>query len=124
MRSPPTSSTADDAGAESRDAGAESREGDATLAALRGDVAREARFWRARAEQLAADLAELEARLLALAGCLPARHAELLTRDPRDLERATAWPDPLEGWRETTSLESASVATELQRLWTRLHPLP
>lgn len=81
-----------------------------------------ARFWRACAEELAAHAADLQARLLALADRLPLRYACLLTRSPEDLRRAPEWPDPLAGWQETTRFESASVATDLPQLWTRLDP--
>jgi hypothetical protein len=93
--------------------------------AVGGDAAREVRFWRGRADELAAQIERLQARLLALADLLPARHARLLACDLEDLRREPDWPDPLAGWKETTSLEPASVATELPRLWTRLgRPAP
>ena len=92
--------------------------------ALDGDLARELRFWRARAEELALQIETLQQRLRALTDHLPARYAELLTCDPADLRRPTDWPDPIMGWQETTLLEPASVATELSRLWKRLDPMP
>jgi len=93
---------------------------DALRAAVGADAAGEARFWRARAEELAAQVQTLQAKILALSAVLPVRHAALLTRAPEDLRREPEWPDPLAGWKETTSLERASVATELPRLWARL----
>lgn len=93
-------------------------------AALAGDPARAARFWRARAEVLAAQLERVQARLLALTEHLPTRYAPLLTCDPADLRLETDWPDPLAGWQETVQLEPAQVASELAGLWERLHPLP
>lgn len=92
-------------------------------AALAGDPARELRFWRARAEELAAQLERVQARLLALTEHLPMKYAPLLTCDPADLRHETDWPDPLAGWRETVQLEPAEVASELPRLWERLQPL-
>jgi hypothetical protein len=93
-------------------------------AALDGDLAREVRFWRGRAEELALQIDTLQKRLLALTDHLPARYAQLLACDPADLRRETVWPDPLADWKETTALEPASVASELTRLWQRLGPLP
>jgi hypothetical protein len=81
-----------------------------------------ARFWRARAERLAARTQDLEARLLALADRLPLRYARLLVRSPEEILRTADWPDPLAGWKETTAFEPASVATDLPQLWTRLDP--
>jgi hypothetical protein len=89
-------------------------------AAVGGDAAREARFWRGRAEELAAQLDRLQERLLALADLLPARYARLVVGD-----LALDCPAPLADWKETTRLEPASVATELPRLWARLgRPAP
>jgi hypothetical protein len=90
--------------------------------AVAGDLAREVLFWRARAEELAARLARLEERLQALGTRLPARWAQLLVCDPEELPRHVDVPDPLAGWRETTELEPARVATALPRLWDRLDP--
>jgi hypothetical protein len=120
MPAPQTSSEASETGAPHTVAVPEAGE---VHAALHGDLEREARFWRARAEQLAAEMAALQARLVALAEHLPARYAQLLTCDPADLERAAGWLDPLASWQETTTLKTASVAAELSRLWARLHPL-
>lgn len=94
----------------------------ALRSAVASDAAREARFWRARAEELASQVDELQARLLALTDRLPARYAKLLTCAPEDLTPEVEWPDPLAGWKETTSLEPASVASALPRLWERLDP--
>ncbi len=91
-------------------------------AAVGGDAAREARFWRGRAEKLAAQLDGLQARLLALTDLLPPRSARLLACDLEDLRRERHWPDPLAAWTETSRLEPASVETELPLLWTRLGP--
>lgn len=106
--------------------------GDATLAtttpgalvaaALGGDLAGEALFWRARAEELAARLAHLEKRLQALSGCLPARWAQLVVCDPAEMPDHVSAPDPLAGWRETTELTPSRVASVLPRLWDRLDP--
>lgn len=87
-----------------------------------GDPAREAAFWRARAEELAARLARLERRMHALSERLPSRWLPLLACDPEDLPELAHWPDPLAGWHETTELESARVASVLPRLWDRLDP--
>ena len=94
------------------------------LEALVGDARTEAVFWRARAEELSAQVARLEGRLLALGRRLPARWAQLLACDPEDMPNVATWPDPLAGWHETTDLESAHVATALPRLWDRLEPDP
>ena len=88
--------------------------------ALGGDAAREALFWRARAEELSGQLARMERRLLALSRRLPRRWALLLACDPEDMPDVAPWPDPLAGWHETTELESGHVATALPRLWDRL----
>ena len=88
--------------------------------ALGGDDAREALFWRARAEELSAQLERVERRLLALSRRLPARWAQLLACDPEDMPEVAAWPDPLAGWHEGTELEPARVASVLPRLWDRL----
>jgi hypothetical protein len=94
-------------------------------AILAGDPAREARFWRARAEELAAQLDRLHAGLLVLSELLPARHARLLSCEVEELRREIRWPDPLADCKETIRLEPASVATELPKLWTRLkRPAP
>lgn len=90
--------------------------------ALGGDTAREALFWRARAEELSGQLARVERRLLALSRRLPRRWALLLACDPEGMPDVAPWPDPLAGWHETTELESAHVATALPRLWDRLDP--
>lgn len=87
-----------------------------------GDPAREAAFWRARAEVLAARLARLEHRMRALSERLPSRWLPLLACDPEDLPELAHWPDPLAGWHETTELEPARVASALPRLWDRLDP--
>src|SRR5438128_7619298 len=81
-----------------------------------------ARFWRACAVELEAQVEDLQARLRALAERLPLRYASLLIRSPDELRRVPEWPDPLAGWRETTRFEAASVATDLPQLWTRLDP--
>lgn len=96
---------------------------DELRAALGGDAARQARFWRARAGALAAELATVQQRLAVLAARLPARYAPLLVCDAATLEAEADWPDPLAGWNESTALEPGSVATELPRVWHRLHPL-
>jgi hypothetical protein len=90
--------------------------------ALGGDATLEALFWRARAEELAGQLARVERRLLALSRRLPGRWARLLACEPGDLPDCAPWPDPLAGWHETTELESAHVAIALPRLWDRLDP--
>lgn len=87
-----------------------------------GDPALEAAFWRARAEELAARVARLEERMLALGARLPSRWAQLLACDPDALPELAWWPDPLAGWHETTQLEPARVASVLPRLWARLDP--
>ncbi|MBM4247204.1 MAG: hypothetical protein FJ148_26015 [Deltaproteobacteria bacterium] len=92
--------------------------------ALGGDARIEALFWRAHAEELSAQLARLERRLLALSRRLPGRWAQLVALDPEDMPNVATWPDPLAGWHETTELESAHVATALPRLWDRLEPDP
>jgi len=102
--------------------GAHARDVAAELRASGGDAESEARFWRARAEALAAERDELHARLRALAERLPARHARLLACAAADMPREPDWPDPLAGWTETTTLREASVAWELPRLWARLGP--
>jgi hypothetical protein len=93
-------------------------------AALDGDLAREARFWRARAEELAAQVETVQKRLLALTDHLPTRFAHLPAYDLADLQREADWPDPLADWKETTLLEPASVASDLPRLWKRLGHVP
>lgn len=99
------------------------RLGETLRVATGADAASELRFWRARADELAAQVDALRARLIALARCLPPHYAQLLARPPEEIEREPEWPDPLAGWKETTSLERSSVVTELPRLWSRLgHP--
>jgi hypothetical protein len=88
--------------------------------ALAEDPALALVFWRARAEELAARVARLEQRLVALGERLPSRWARLLTCDAAAMPDVAVWPDPLAGWRETTALEEARVATTLPRLWQRL----
>ena len=90
--------------------------------ATNGDAVLEAAFWRARAEELQARLSRMEDRLRALGERLPSRWAQLLACDPADLPELAHWPDPLAGWRETTELEPARVASVLPRLWDRLDP--
>ena len=91
-------------------------------AATNGDAVLKAAFWRARAEELQGRLTRMEDRLRALGERLPSRWAQLLACDPADLPELAHWPDPLAGWRETTELESARVASALPRLWDRLDP--
>lgn len=93
----------------------------ADLAAVTGgDPLRELRFWRARAIELAAQVERLQQRCRALASHLPAADAALLHADPATLARDPGMHDPLAGWRETTDLEPAHVASELTRLWASL----
>lgn len=91
-------------------------------AALGDDPVLALAFWRARAEELAARLAQLERRMAALGARLPARWASLLTCDPADMPDVAPWPDPLAGWHETTELEQGRVASTLRHLWRRLDP--
>lgn len=97
---------------------------DELCAALDGDLERQVRFWRARADELATQLAAAQQRFAALAARLPSRYAPLLVSDPATLEAEADWPDPLAGWKESIALEPGSIATELPRVWSRLHPLP
>jgi len=97
---------------------------DELRAALDGDLERQVRFWRSRADELATQLAAVQQRLAALAARLPSRYAPLLVCDPATLETEADWPDPLAGWKESIQLEPGSIATELPRVWSRLHPLP
>lgn len=80
----------------------------------------QARFWRARARALEADLANARTQLLQLARCLPLAMAERLDSNETALADLVAVDDLLDGWVETTTLWPSSVSAEMARLWSRL----
>lgn len=94
------------------------------IGAPEGDPEGQVEFWRARAQELEQQLATSRARLLELADVLPPALAVLVHGDIEALRVSLIREDLLAEWEETVALQPASVAAELERLWSRLGRRP
>ena len=77
-------------------------------------------YWQARAIELERQLDEVRERMLVLARRLPVGLASRVDGSSTEVWEEALAEGMLEGWVETTALRPSAVASEMQRVWSRL----
>lgn len=79
-------------------------------------------YLRVRVVELEKAVADLRARMIAMARVLPPDYVRLLDREAADVEAGAPGWSIFEGWQDSIEMKPSHVEREMKQLWARLDP--